>query len=107
MFYEGIGDDGTAAIGLAVSDNGRDKWRRCPHPILTAASNPDAWDAGCVGAPCAIAMAYGKWRLYYAGRQQSGPGRWQGVGLALTADVDSDSEFEGIKLSFCRRDSST
>ncbi|KAK9838636.1 hypothetical protein WJX74_000352 [Apatococcus lobatus] len=107
MFYEGIGDDGTSAIGLAVSDSGRDNWRRCPDPILTAASDEDAWDAGCVGAPCAVAMAYGKWRLYYAGRQQKGPGNWQGIGLALTSDAESVREFEGIRLSYQRRQTST
>lgn len=107
MFYEGVGDNGSSAIGLAVSDSGRDRWRRCPQPILTAASDPAAWDAGCVGAPCAVAMAYGKWRLYYAGRQHKGPGKWQGIGLALTSDAPSVGEFEGIKLSLMRRDSST
>ena len=106
MFYEGVGEDGTTAIGLAVSDNGRCSWRRCPRPLLEAAVDGDAWDAGCVGAPCAVAMAYGKWRLYYAGSSHKGPGRWQGIGLALTADDEEEGEFEGIKLSFKRRSAS-
>ncbi len=105
MFYEGVGEDGRSSIGLAVSDDGSSGWRRCPQPILQAAADKDAWDAGSVGSPCAVAMAYGKWRLYYSGRSQAGPGQWEGIGLALTADV-GDADYEGIMLSFKRRASS-
>ena len=58
------------------------------------------WDSGSVGAPCAVSMAGGSWRLYYSGRQQSAAGAWNGIGMALNTD---DSEvFEGIKVSFKR-----
>jgi hypothetical protein len=41
-------------------------------------------------------MSEGKWRLYYAGRQQQ-QGPWEGVGVALGGPGD------GAMLSFKRR----
>jgi len=79
MFYEAVAADGVRSIGLATSADGKSGWQRLPAPVLGPADTPTAWDAGCVGAPCAVAMAAGKWRVYYAGRaQQQGP--WEGVG---------------------------
>jgi len=92
MFYESVAADGTRSIGLATSPNGRTNWARAPVPLLAPSSDPAAWDAGGVGAPCAVPMAGGKWRLHYAGRAAhggadgggKGPGRWEGVGMALS-----------------------
>eukprot|EP00775_Hariotina_reticulata_P008734 gene8734-8914_t len=82
MFYEAVAADGIRSIGVATSADGRSSWQRYPAPVLAPPDSPTAWDAGSVGTPCAVAMAAGKWRLYYAGRaQQHGP--WEGVGVAL------------------------
>jgi hypothetical protein len=97
MFYEAVAADGSRSIGLATSADGRSSWRRSPEPILRPSDNAEAWDAGGVGAPCAVAMSEGKWRLYYAGRQQQ-QGPWEGVGVALGGPGDG-----GAVLSFKRR----
>ena len=36
-------------------------------PLLERSREARAWDCGGVGAPCGIAMAAGRWRLYYTG----------------------------------------
>ncbi len=56
MFYEAVAGDGARSIGAAVSRDGLRSWRRLPAPVL-AAGAPGAWDAGGVGAPCAVPMA--------------------------------------------------
>ncbi|GBF93562.1 hypothetical protein Rsub_06282 [Raphidocelis subcapitata] len=86
MLYEGIAADGTRSIGAASSADGKSKWTRLAAPLLEASAAPAAWDAGGVGAPCAVPMAGGRWRLYYAGRASGGrgPGAWEGVGMALS-----------------------
>ena len=103
MFYEGVGEDGRSAFGLAVSDDGTMRERRCLELILEAAPDKGAWGAGRVGSTCAIGMAYGKWRLYSSERQQPGSMEINGLAItAITADGEH-AEFEGIKLSFKRR----
>lgn len=82
MFYEAVAADGSRSIGLATSQDGRGSWQRQPTPLLTPSQVQEGWDAGSVGAPCAVPMSAGRWRLYYAGRaQQEGP--WEGIGVAL------------------------
>ena len=55
MYYAGIGDDRTSAIGLAISDDGI-TWTKHDDPEL-AASDPvligdaDSWNAGSIGCP--------------------------------------------------------
>ena len=63
-------------------------------PLLRRASDDSAWDAGGVGAPFAVPMAAGKWRLYYEGYGAAGRGAAapQGIGLALSADPTSDAD---------------
>jgi len=56
MFYEAVAEDGARSIGAAVSRDGLRGWARLPAPVL-AAGAPGAWDAGGVGAPCAVPMA--------------------------------------------------
>lgn len=56
MFYEAVAEDGARSIGAAVSRDGLRGWQRLPDPVL-AAGEPGAWDAGGVGAPCAVPMA--------------------------------------------------
>jgi hypothetical protein len=84
MFYEAVAADGTRSIGVATSPDGRGKWARAAAPLLAPSGEPGAWDAGGVGAPCAVPMAAGRWRLYYAGKHAPGPGSWEGAGLALS-----------------------
>ncbi|CAL8468150.1 g7689 [Coccomyxa elongata] len=99
MFYEGVARDNGRSIGMAVSADGRD-WRRLPRPVLEAGP-PGAWDSGGVGAPCAVPMAEGRWRMYYHGLREKG-GCACGIGVALT-DKESSEEFEGIRVAFCKR----
>lgn len=56
MFYEAVAEDGARSIGAAVSRNGLSGWQHLPAPVL-AAGDAGAWDAGGVGAPCAVPMA--------------------------------------------------
>jgi hypothetical protein len=89
MFYEGVAADGSRSIGAVASADGVSGWT----PLVAGAAallaanadGGDAWDGGSVGAPCAVPMSGGKWRLYYAGRPAAGDddGGWRGVGLAL------------------------
>lgn len=72
-----------------------------------ASEEAGAWDEGAVGQPCAVAMAEGRWRLYYTGRS-AGPGSsrpWEGIGLALS-DATAPM-FEGIPSKFKRRTGTT
>lgn len=100
MFYEGVAADGSRSIGLAVSDNGKTGWQRCPQPVMTGSGEGGAWDAGDVGAPWAVSMAKGIWRLYYSGRQQRGGGAWQGIGMARSAE--GGPAFQGAPTQFAR-----
>lgn len=100
MFYEAVAADGSRSIGLATSADGRSNWRRSPQPLVRTAEAAAAWDAGSVGAPCAVPMSGGRWRLYYAGRsQQQGP--WEGIGVALGGVEEGGNS--GVQLSFKRR----
>lgn len=65
--------------------DGLKDWERHPEPILQASENPDAWDSGEVGAPYVVSMAAGKWRLYYAGKQDV-QSAWSGFGVALSVN---------------------
>lgn len=97
MFYEAVASDGTRSIGVATSHDGRAKWSRAAAPLLAPSGEPGAWDAGGVGAPCAVPMAGGRWRLYYAGKAERGPGPWEGVGLALSAQGAPDAMAQAFK----------
>jgi hypothetical protein len=99
MFYEGYGANGRRSIGVAVSKDGKSGWRRHSEPVLSAAEG-DVWDSYEVGTPCAVSMAAGKWRLYYAGR--GGDGVWGGIGVALSQEGDL---FHGAPTKFARRTS--
>lgn len=109
MFYEAVAEDDARTIGMAVSRDGLTDWQCLPEPILQSAastkvegdesSSSPAWDGHGIGAPCAIAMAEGQWRLYYAGREQ--PGAWTGIGLAIT-DITKLHELESVRTAFKR-----
>lgn len=97
MFYEAVAQDGSRSIGLGVSKDGRSNWQRLDAPVLSPAPDSAAWDSGSVGAPCAVSMSEGRWRLYYSGHCAGGNccDNWQGIGLALSAEV---AQFEGITV---------
>jgi hypothetical protein len=103
MFYEAVAADGTRSIGAATSRDGRTGWARAPAPLLAPSAEPGAWDGGGVGAPCAVPMAGGRWRLYYAGRAAvdggdgGGTGPWEGIGLALSAQGAADPTAQPFK----------
>lgn len=97
MFYEGFGADGSRSIGLAVSEDGLTGWKRHSEPILKG-GDAGAWDEAEVGAPCAVSMAQGRWRLYYSGKDAQGV--WGGIGVALSED---DKKFSGAPVAFTRR----
>lgn len=99
MFYEAVAADGSRSIALATSADGRRSWQRQAAPLLTAAQQEGAWDSGSVGAPCAVPMSAGRWRLYYAGRGQA-EGPWEGIGVALGGREDGSTTGQ---LSFKRR----
>ncbi|KAG2439414.1 hypothetical protein HXX76_004771 [Chlamydomonas incerta] len=105
MFYEAVGYDNRRSIGLAVSKDGGAVWRRYGAPVLEAADGggaaAGAWDGGDVGHPCAVSMSGGRWRLYYTGRQNSGSGPWNGIGLALS--VEGGPTFENVPVQYRRR----
>jgi len=74
-------------------------------PLLEPSTDPSAWDSGSVGSPCAVLMAAGAYRLYYAGRGRGAAAPWQGIGLALTgkaAAADADV-FGSVRTDFTRR----
>lgn len=101
MFYEAVAEDGSRSIGLATSADGKGGWQRQPQPLLAAAGGAAAWDAGGIGAPCAVPMAAGRWRLYYAGRKGA-QGPWEGIGVALGVRPDSSGSEPGA-IAFKRR----
>lgn len=99
MFYEAVAEDNTRSIGLATSQDGISGWKRLDVPVLQASEGAGAWDSGAVGAPCAVSMSAGRWRLYYSGKGgKEGP--WSGVGLALSV---VDAVRDGVPLQFKRR----
>lgn len=104
MFYEAVSRDNMRSIGLAVSDNGLTNWQVVDRPVLEPSSTPSAWDGGAVGAPCAVSMSGGRWRLYYAGRSSTAAGPWEGIGLALS--TESSLRFQQAPVAFRRRGSS-
>ena len=83
MFYEGVSVHGQRSIGLAMSRDGLTGWQSCQDPVLSPSEG--GWDMGSVGAPCALPMAKGRWRLYYSGSAASALATsWEGIGLALS-----------------------
>lgn len=92
-------------------------------PLLEGSPEEEgAWD-GEIGAPSAVPMAAGRYRLYYSGRRHaaasngtsgsagaSGRGSgssgkpWEGFGLALTpAEASGEGQvFEGLRIDFQR-----
>lgn len=109
MMYEAVAADNTRCVGMAVSKDGV-AWQRCPQPVLAPAlvaageageGEGDAWDGGAVGAPCAVSMSGGRWRLYYGGRQAAGAGPWEGIGVALS--VEGSATFQGMPMQYRRR----
>jgi hypothetical protein len=98
MLYEAVAADGTRSVGVATSKDGRGGWARSPAPLLSPAGGRGAWDAGGVGAPCAVPMAGGRGRWTGArggpggggGGGAAPPGPWEGVGLALSAQGAAD-----------------
>ena len=70
---------------------------RHPEPVLEGSGVEGSWDAAEVGAPYAVSMAAGRWRLYYAGKAE-GASAWQGIGVAL-----SDGDSLAMPTSFSRR----
>ena len=101
MFYEAVAADNSRSIGMAVSKEGMKGWLRCPNPVLKAAEGEGCWDTGAVGQPCAVSMSKGRWRLYYAGRQQRPAGPFEGIGVALS--TEGGSSFQGMPAEFVRR----
>eukprot|EP00803_Ostreobium_quekettii_P006947 evm.model.scf_1246.5 EVM.evm.TU.scf_1246.5 scf_1246:28421-33119(-) len=101
MFYEGLDKHHRRSIGLAVSTDGYTNWECYPEPILKPSPLEDRWDCGEVGAPWAVSMANGRWRLYYSGKSTSAGGRWEGIGLALS--VAAGPKFHGVPVEFKRR----
>ncbi len=99
LFYEAVAPDSSRTIGLAVSKDGLSGWERLDTPVLAPSEEEGAWDAGAVGAPCAVCMSGGRWRLYYGGRCGS-EGPWGGIGLALSV---VDATRDGVPLQFKRR----
>ena len=99
MFYEAFDAQGRRSIGLAVSEDGSTSWQRHPEPVLTGSGERGAWDSHEVGAPYAVSMAAGKWRLYYCGKGEGGT-VWQGVGAALS---DEQAEVLAAPTAFRRR----
>ena len=78
---------------------------RLRRPLLEPSSDPSAWDSGSIGSPCAVLMAAGAYRLYYAGRGRGDAAPWQGIGLALTGKstaADADM-FASVRTDFTRR----
>jgi hypothetical protein len=111
-FYEGHSASGERAIGVALSRDGL-TWTRpsgaakasASAPLLSPSRAAGAWDAGGVGAPFAVPMAAGRWRLYYEGYGEGAARGWEGhgmtppsgVGLALSADPSSDRDDVTLK----------
>jgi len=116
LFYEAVASDGARSIGAVASADGVSGWAPLHaggRPLLEragaaaedaaagagpaageGAGTAGAWDGGGVGAPCAVPMSGGRWRLYYAGRPAGGgDGSWRGVGLALGSLAEGGGEF--------------
>lgn len=99
MFYEAVDKAGRRCVGVATSSDGLHDWQRHPEPVLHASGESNAWDSGGVGSPCAVSMAGGRWRLYYAGKREA-DSAWRGIGVALSPEDRVVSE---APTSFARR----
>jgi hypothetical protein len=91
MFYEARGEDGGRRIGCASSADGR-SWARGEQALLEASEA--GWDAGGVGAPCALPVD-GGWRLYYEGYGRGGEAP-RGVGMAVSGLSTAGGEPRGF-----------
>lgn len=82
MFYIGYFDEDYAQIGIAVSENGRENWKRYAHnPVI--APDVDAWDGEACYKP--YVMQHGDhWYLWYNGRK----GHVEQIGLAIKKGPD-------------------
>lgn len=107
MMYEAVAADNRRSVGMAVSKDGT-SWKRYGRPVLLpAAAEAEAaggvsWDGGDVGSPCAVSMSAGKWRLYYCGRKERGPGKW-GTGLEAGGSdwVAKDNKLGRVAAACC------
>lgn len=104
MFYEAFcRSTNRRSIGLAVSKDGIQDWKRFDRPVLERSSDATCWDSGSVGTPWAVSMAKGRWRLYYAGTPEDRVGgAWSGIGVAMST-VDSSVDFLGAPVQFERK----
>ena len=102
MFYEAFcRSTNRRSIGLAVSTDGVNDWKRLDKPVLEG--SVDGWDSGSVGTPWAVSMAKGRWRLYYAGMSKEDVGgAWSGIGVAMSKP-DSSENFLGAPVEFERK----
>lgn len=97
MFYEAVAADGGRSIGLAVSKDGLSGWKRYDKPVMQPSAEEGSWDSGSMGAPCAVSMSAGRWRLYYGGRagRETGEGETRGRKLGVRKETGSPQAREG------------
>ncbi|KAK2636164.1 hypothetical protein Ddye_030956 [Dipteronia dyeriana] len=101
MVYEGVGVDGKTSIGLAMSADGLEDWRRFQDKaVLETESKDGSWDNMGIGSPCLVQMdgdGGDEWRLYYRG---IGSGGRTGIGLAVSEgnDITSLRRWTGFHL---------
>lgn len=103
MAYEGVDRDGKVSIGLAVSKDGLNDWKRVEdgdEAVVVAVGEGDAWDNEGVGCPYLLEMDGDsdlQWRLYYRG---VGNGGRTGIGLAVSegSEITRFTKQTGIHL---------
>ncbi|KAK4430021.1 hypothetical protein Salat_1302800 [Sesamum alatum] len=99
MVYEGVNGDGKRSIGLAVSSDGLQHWRRVQDGPVFKQSEDGGWDCDGVGSPCLVQMDGDteEWRLYYRG---IGKGGRSGIGLAVSqgSEVNNFQRWTGFHL---------
>ncbi|CAA7036254.1 unnamed protein product [Microthlaspi erraticum] len=86
MAYEGVDSKGKMSIGLAVSKDGLNDWKRVEDggEAVVTVGEGKAWDNEGVGCPYLVEMdgdCDHQWRLYYRG---VGNGGRTGIGLAVS-----------------------
>ncbi|KFK44586.1 hypothetical protein AALP_AA1G278000 [Arabis alpina] len=101
MAYECVDRNGKMSIGLAVSKDGLNDWKRVQNEEAVIAVGEDgAWDNEGVGCPYLVEMdgdSDHQWRLYYRG---VGNGGRTGIGLAVSKgnDIIKFTKQTGIHL---------
>ncbi|KAL0282212.1 UNVERIFIED_CONTAM: hypothetical protein Sangu_2964800 [Sesamum angustifolium] len=99
MVYEGVDGDGKRSIGMAVSSDGLQHWRRVQDSPVLKQSEDGGWDCDGVGSPCLVQMDGDteEWRLYYRG---IGEGGRSGIGLAVSqgSEVNNFQRWTGFHL---------